>query len=110
MPVPSADHDTPFHLAMRLVPGTPPPALMNSPPAYSLGPAPSSNTTSARTAPTVPAPKGDHDCPFHLAMLLAGAPPAISNVPPAYSAGPPPRPSSKTARALTELFVPSPSG
>src|SRR5262245_48594976 len=84
-----------------------PPAIVKSPPAYSAGPAPSSNTVRAPTPPFTPLPSAAQFEPFHLAMLFAAAPPAVVKPPAAYSAGP--APSSNTVRAPTPPFTPLPS-
>src|SRR5262245_56304890 len=94
-PLPSGDQPVPSHLA------TPPrgvePANVNSPPAYSVVPVPSSNDESARALWLSPLPSQDHPAPSHFANPCALFPPALEKLPPAYSAGPPP--SSNAARA-----------
>src|SRR5690349_19002134 len=94
---PTADHVVPFHFAMRSI-GTLPDAV-KLPPAYSVGPDPSSNASSVSTCAFKPAPSGDQLVPFHFATHEAGTPPAVVNVPPAYSAGP--LPSSNAVSAST---------
>ncbi len=54
------------HCAMRREDS--PPALLNSPPAYSERPALSSNTAMALTELFIPLPRGDQAFPSHLAM------------------------------------------
>src|SRR6266849_6199869 len=80
IPLLSADHRVPSHLAIWFAAA--PPALVNSPPAYKAGPVPSSNTVSANTlvlnnTPLIPLPSADHRVPSHLATWLAVTPPAL---------------------------------
>ena len=79
------------HLAI-LLPGAPP-AVLKMPPAYKVGPVPSSKSVTAFTrekadALPAPPPSADHCVPFHLARLLNTTPPALLNAPPEYRAGP----------------------
>ena len=63
-----------------------PPAPVKTPPAYSAGPPPSSNTVRAWTEglkPESPFPSADQLAPSHFAMLLAATPPALVKLPPA---------------------------
>src|SRR6185436_9749579 len=80
-PAPTALQADPFQRAMLLA--RTPPMFVNSPPAYSAGPLPSSNTASADTVPQV----------VELATVLHAVPfqrvtRPKSNTPPAYRAGP----------------------
>jgi hypothetical protein len=63
IPVPSADHDAPFHRAMRLA--VTPPAVVKKPPAIR---SPLGSTARAQTSLFIPVPNADHDVPFHRAM------------------------------------------
>ena len=81
------------------------PALVKSPPAYTL---PLPSTASALTVLFMPLPSALHVLPFHLAIRLQPAAlshvPALVKEPPAYTL---PLPS--TASASTVLFMPLPS-
>ncbi len=63
IPVPSADHEVPFHLAISLT--VVPPAAAKAPPAYRL---PLASTVRAFTVLSIPVPSADHEVPFHLAI------------------------------------------
>ena len=58
-----------------------PPAVVNSPPAYTLLP----DAANAYTYSFIPEPRADQLVPFHCAMRKAWLPPAVSNSPPAYT-------------------------
>ena len=63
IPVPSADHEVPFHLAILFA--VVPPAVVKSPPAYRF---PLESMARALTVPFISGPSADHEVPFHLAM------------------------------------------
>ena len=75
MPLPSADHEEPFHRAMLLA--LTPPAEKKLPAATRL---PFGSTANAVTGPTEP--RLDHVAPFQRAMPSAAAPPALEKLPP----------------------------
>jgi hypothetical protein len=77
-PLPSADHEVPFHLAM---PGAErPPAIQKSPAAYS---APEYAARDLTPLGVMPLPSADQDEPFHRATQLANTPFTPEKLPPA---------------------------
>src|SRR2546429_443355 len=79
MPVPTAFHFVPSHLATLLT--VIPLAVKKPPPAYRSAPL----TASARTSPSMPSPSADQLAPSHRAMFFAGSPPAVAKRPPTNS-------------------------
>jgi hypothetical protein len=98
IPVPSADHDVPFHRAMRFA--VTPPAVVNTPPAIR---SPLGSTARAYTVSFIPVPSADHDVPFHRAMQFAVTPPAVVKKPPAIRS-----PLGSSARAVDPFVHPRP--
>jgi hypothetical protein len=72
VPVPSADHEVPFHFAILFT--VVPPAVVKTPPAYRF---PLESMARAFTVLFIPVPSPDHEVPFHFAILFAVVPPAV---------------------------------
>ena len=96
MPEPRARQLLPFQAAMLLA--ARPPAIVKSPPAYSVLPL----TASAYTGPSTPEPRACQLLPSQVATWLAATPPAVVKLPPAYSVLP------LTASASTSPSMPEP--
>src|SRR5437867_12686292 len=79
IPLPSADHVLPSHLAIAFA--LTPPALPNLRPAYRSVPI----AARVSTPQSIPSPRADQVLPLHLAMYEAPTPPAVLNSPTAYS-------------------------